>query len=65
MEDLRKFDRAPEFELESGLKVVKTIAKMHSHFRGTPLGRLNKPNLYMRYHVERQSQPFERGGREL
>ena len=58
MEDLRKFDRAPEFELESGLKVVKTIAKMHSHFRGTPLGRLNKPNLYMRYHVERHYAAF-------
>ena len=42
MEDLRKYDRAPTFDLESGLKVVKTMATMHSHFRGAPLGRLSK-----------------------
>jgi len=58
MEDLRKFDRAPTFSLESGLKVIKTMATMHSHFRGTPLGRLNRPNSYMREHMEKHFNTF-------
>ncbi len=47
MEDLRKYDRAPEFTLESGLRVVKTIAKFHSHFRGAPLDELAEPKRFM------------------
>ena len=58
MEDLRKFDRAPIFDLESGLKVVKTVAKMHSHFRGAPLGRLSAPSSYMRHHVVKNYATF-------
>ena len=60
MEDLRKFDRAPQFDLESGLKVVKTMATMHSHFRGAPLGRLNKRNTYMKDHIERHYSTFRK-----
>ena len=58
MEDLRKYDRAPTFDLESGLKVVKTMATMHSHFRGAPLGRLSKYDTYMGGHVERHYAAF-------
>ena len=31
MEDLRSYDRPPDFTLASGLKVVQSIAKLHSH----------------------------------
>ena len=51
MEDLRKFDRAPAFSIESGLKVVKAIATFHSHFRGVPLGELSNHKAYMKQHV--------------
>ena len=59
MEDLRKYDRAPNFGLESGLKVVKTMAKMHSHFRGAPLGRLSKYDTYMSGHIKRHYAIFK------
>jgi len=51
MEDLRKFERAPIFSIESGLKVVKAIATFHSHFRGAPLGELSNHKMYMKQHV--------------
>jgi len=51
MEDLRKFDRAPIFSIESGLKVVKAIATFHSHFRGAPLAELSNHKTYMKQHV--------------
>lgn len=58
MEDLREYDRAPTFDLESGLKVVKSVATMHSHFRGAPLGRLSKYDTYMAGHIERHYATF-------
>ena len=51
MEDLRGYDRAPQFTLESGMKVVKTIAKFHAHFRGAPLGKLAEPKRFMHSYI--------------
>jgi len=59
MEDLRQYDRAPEFALDSGLKVVRSIAKFHSHFRGAPLGGLSTHSAYMRTHVLDNYPKFE------
>lgn len=58
MEDLRKYDRAPDFCLESGLKVVNTMARLHSQFRGAPLGRLSVYDTYMRQHVQEHYATF-------
>lgn len=60
MEDLRRYDRAPEFSLESGLKVVNTTAKLHAHFRGAPLGRLAVYDKYMRKHVQEHYGTFRK-----
>ncbi len=51
MEDLRQYSRAPAFTIESGLKVVNAIATFHSHFRGSPLGKLSVHKTYMKQHV--------------
>jgi len=58
MEDLRRYDRAPEFSLESGLKVIKSIAKHHAHFSGAPLGELSIHSKYMKTHVLGNYQNF-------
>ena len=59
MDDLRRYDRAPEFTLESGLKVVKTIAKFHAHFRGAPLDKLAEPKRFMRTYVLQNYSAFK------
>ena len=59
MEDLRKYDRAPPFSVESGLKVVKAIATFHSHFRGAPLGKLSQHKSYMKTHVLQNYETFK------
>ena len=59
MEDLRKFDRAPDFSLASGLKVVHASARLHSHFRGANLDKLSSHAPYMRQHVFAHYQLFK------
>lgn len=59
MEDLRKFERAPDFSLSSGLKVVLASAKLHSHFRGANLGKLSFHPPYMKQHVHKNYQAFK------
>ncbi|CEG01922.1 Aminoglycoside phosphotransferase [Ostreococcus tauri] len=59
MEDLRKYNRAPEFTLVSGLKVVQAIATLHSHFQGMNLGKLSEHSAYMKQHVHRNYQRFK------
>ena len=59
MEDLRKYARAPEFTLASGLKVVQAIATLHSHFKGAQLGKLSKHSTYMRQHVRENYDNFK------
>ena len=51
MEDLNKYDRAPEFTLANGLKVVQAIATLHSHFKGVHLGKLSDHTTYMKQHI--------------
>lgn len=59
MEDLRKYDRAPEFTLSNGLKVVRAIATLHSHFKGASLGTLANHTGYMRRHVRENYRVFK------
>mmetsp|Transcript_13447 Transcript_13447/g.54295 ORF Transcript_13447/g.54295 Transcript_13447/m.54295 type:complete len:157 (+) Transcript_13447:2319-2789(+) len=59
MEDLREFDRAPDFSSSSGLKVVIASAKLHSHFRGARLGELSSHSSYMRQHVAESYEKFK------
>ena len=53
MEDLRKYNRAPEFTLANGLKVVQAIASLHSHFKGVHLGKLSEHTTYMKQHLRK------------
>ena len=59
MEDLYKYDRAPEFTLFSGLKVVQAIATLHSHFKGVQLGKLSEHTTYMKQHVRKNYRNFK------
>ena len=59
MEDLRKYDRAPEFTLSNGLRVVRSIATLHSHFKGASLGKLAKHTGYMRQYVRDNYHTFK------
>ena len=59
MEDLRKYARAPEFTLVSGLKVVQAIATLHSHFKGAQLGKLSEHTTYMKQHVRKNYDNFK------
>lgn len=58
MEDLRKYDRAPDFTLQSGLKVVQSVACLHSHFKGASLGKLSTHSNYMKVHVRDHYERF-------
>ena len=60
MEDLRSYDRPPDFALASGLKVVQAIAKLHSHMKGTNLGELSSHSAYMKKHVSENYQIFKK-----
>ncbi len=59
LEDVSSLDRPPHFSLESGLKVVREVAKFHSHFLGAPLGRLSQHKPYMSVHVKRNYPIFK------
>lgn len=60
MEDLRRFDRAPDFNLENSLKVVQNVASLHSHFKGMNLGALSTHMSYMKEYISRNYQNFRR-----
>ena len=58
MEDLRKYDKAPEFTLTNSLKVIQAVATLNSHFKGVHLCKLSEHTTFMKQHVRENYHKF-------